>query len=203
MIAVIDYGVGNIFSIMSSLKYIGAEAVVVSDSEGIKNAEKLLLPGVGAFCDAAEKLRETGLGDVITGEAERGKPLLGICLGMQLLFEKSLEFGEHPGLGLLEGVISPLAPVVPEGFKIPQIGWNQLRFTDGESPLFKYVAEGEYVYFVHSYYASGCDAVTSAVCDYGVPVTAAVGKGRVFGTQFHPEKSGDTGLNILRAFAEM
>ena len=202
MIAVVDYGVGNLFSLCRSLEYIGARAVVTGSAADLRKADKIILPGVGAFADAARLLRETGLGGVVAALAGSGTPLLGICLGMQLLFERSYEFGVHEGLGLLSGEIRPLSDIVPAGLKIPQMGWNALGFVNGKSPLLKYVREGECVYFVHSYYAAGCGDSLVATVDYGAPVTAAVGKGNVFGCQFHPEKSGETGLNILRAFCE-
>ena len=203
MIAVVDYGVGNLFSLQSSLAYIGETAVVTKDPALLRAADGVILPGVGAFGDAAQKLRETGLAEVVTGLARAGRPLMGICLGMQLLFEKSFEFGEHPGLGLLKGKIRPLADIVPAGYKIPQMGWNALRFTGEKHPLFKYIGEGDCVYFVHSYYAAGCEDSLIAAVEYGAPVTAAAAKGNVMGCQFHPEKSGDVGLNILKAFCEM
>ncbi len=201
MIAIIDYGVGNLFSLKSSLNMIGAETIVTSDEKIIKNADKILLPGVGAFEDAAKKLRETGLGELVKEEARNGKPLLGICLGMQMLFEKSFEYGEHEGLGLIEGEIRPISDVIPSGLKIPHIGWNALDFKN-KSELFKYIKDGDFVYFVHSYYAKTSDKNVIATSEYGADLTAAVAKGNVFGCQFHPEKSGDVGLNILRAFCE-
>ncbi len=200
MIAIVDYGVGNLFSLKSSLDMIGAKAFVTGDAEEIKKAEKIILPGVGAFGDAAEKLRETGLFDVIKEEAKNGKPIMGICLGMQLLFEKSYEYGEHEGLGLIKGEIRPIKEVIPKDLKIPHIGWNALKFTK-DSKLFKYIKDGDFVYFVHSYYGAECDSVT-AVSDYGYPLTASVEKGNVSGCQFHPEKSGEVGLKILKAFCE-
>jgi len=201
MIAIIDYGVGNLFSLKSSLKYIGQDAVITGRPEDFSRADRLILPGVGAFCDAAAKLRSSGLDQVVIREARLGKPLLGICLGMQMLFEKSFEFGEHDGLGLLRGVVAPIE--APPEYKIPHIGWNALRFVGEEkSPLFKYTAEGDYVYFVHSYHAVDCPCVI-ATAEYGIDLTAAASDGNVFGTQFHPEKSGEVGLNILRAFAEV
>ena len=201
MVAIVDYGVGNLFSLRSSLAAVGAEAVVTGDPAALRAADRILLPGVGAFGDAAEKLRRTGLADAVTAEARAGKPLLGICLGMQLLFEKGYEFGEHDGLGLVPGAVRPIADVIPAGLKIPQIGWNALRFRR-PSPLFRHIREGEYVYFVHSYYAAECAAYVIADTDYGAPLTAAVQNGNVFGCQFHPEKSGTVGLAILRAFCE-
>lgn len=204
MIAIIDYGVGNLFSLRSSLKYIGQEAVITGDAAVIRNCEKLILPGVGAFADAASMLRASGLAEVVTGEVKTGKPLLGVCLGMQLLFDKSFEFGEHAGLGILPGVVAPIEPRLPQGYKIPHIGWNALEFTrKSKSPLFKYSSEGDYVYFVHSYHAEQCENDVIATTEYGARITAAVSAGNVFGTQFHPEKSGLAGLGILKAFAEM
>ena len=202
MIAIVDYGVGNLFSLKCSLAAIGAEVTVTGDAAALQNAEKLILPGVGAFEDAAKKLHDSGLDSVIREEAEKGKPILGICLGMQLLFEKSYEYGEHEGLGLIPGSVVPMAGVIPEGLKIPHIGWNALRLRK-ESPLFRYLSDGDFVYFVHSYYASGCDPYVIADTEYGAWLTAAVQNGNVFGCQFHPEKSGTVGLNILKAFAEM
>ena len=201
MIAIVDYGVGNLFSLKSSLDMIGAKAFVTGDAKEIKNAGKIILPGVGAFGDAAKKLRDTGLFDVIKEEAAKGKPIMGICLGMQMLFEKSYEYGEHEGLGLIKGEIRPIEGVIPKELKIPHIGWNALKFTK-DSKLFKYIKDGDFVYFVHSYYGAECDSVI-AVSEYGAPLTAAVEKGNVSGCQFHPEKSGDVGLNILRAFLEV
>ena len=200
MIAIVDYGVGNLFSLKSSLDMIGAEAFVTGDAEEIKKAEKIILQGVGAFGDAANKLRETGLFEVIKEEAKNGKPIMGICLGMQMLFERSYEYGEHEGLGLIKGEIRPIEEVIPKDLKVPHIGWNALEFTK-ESKLFKYIKDGDFVYFVHSYYGAECDSVI-AVSDYGAPLTAAVEKGNVSGCQFHPEKSGEVGLKILKAFCE-
>lgn len=203
MIAIVDYGVGNIFSLCSSFRAVGAEVKLTADRDEARRADKLVLPGVGAFADAAEKLRACGMWEAILEECAAGKPLLGICLGMQLLFEKSFEYGERDGLGLIPGKVVPIASAIPAGYKIPHIGWNALHFKGEKSPLFRYVGEGECVYFVHSYYASECGASTIATCEYGAELTAAVRRGNVVGTQFHPEKSGATGLNILRAFAEM
>jgi len=201
MIAVVDYGVGNLFSLRSSLRFIGAESCVTADPEMLRQADKLILPGVGAFGDAAEKLRQSGLDQVVIEQAKRGKPLLGICLGMQLLFEKSLEYGEHAGLGLLKGWVVPMEGALPPELKIPHIGWNALRITR-QSPLLRYVREGDCVYFVHSYYAADCGESLIATAEYGAALTAAVQQGNVMGCQFHPEKSGQVGLNILRAFCE-
>lgn len=202
MIAIVDYGVGNLFSLKSSLAAIGAEVVVTKDAALLRSARKLILPGVGAFEDAARKLRECGLDTVIKEEAARGKPILGICLGMQLLFEKSYEFGEHQGLGLIPGSVVPMAGFIPDQLKIPHIGWNALRMQKS-SPLFRYITEGDCVYFVHSYFAAHCDENVIADTEYGQWLTAAVQNSNVFGCQFHPEKSGSVGLNILRAFAEL
>ncbi len=205
MIAIVDYGVGNLFSLRSSFKYIGQDAIITGDAETIRRSDRVLLPGVGAFEDAAKKLRGSGLDVVVCEEANKGKPLLGVCLGMQLLFDKSYEYGEHEGLGLIRGSVVSMEPVVPKGYKIPQIGWNGLIFPKDKpvSPLFKYIKEGEHVYFVHSYYAANCDDAVIANTEYGALLTAAVAEGNVCGTQFHPEKSGDVGLNILRAFCEI
>ncbi len=201
MIAIIDYGVGNLFSLRSSLAYIGADAVVTGDPAVIAQANKIILPGVGAFEDAANKLRQSGLDKVIYEEVEKGKKLLGICLGMQMLFEESHEYGIHKGLGLIKGKVLPLADVAGD-LKVPHIGWNALCLKK-DSKLYKYVKEGDFVYFVHSFYGAECSESVSAVAEYGVSVTASVEKDNVYGTQFHPEKSGEVGLNILRAFCEM
>ena len=202
MIAIVDYGVGNLFSLKSSLAAIGADAVVTADPEVIAAAERVILPGVGAFGDATKKLRDSGLGEVVVRAAKSGKPILGICLGMQMLFEKSFEYGEHEGLALIKGEIRPIADVIPEGLKIPHIGWNALHFGGGKHPLFKYLDEGECVYFVHSYYGANCAESVIATAEYGAELTAAVASGNVMGCQFHPEKSGNAGLAILRAFCE-
>lgn len=202
MVAIIDYGVGNLFSLTCSFKAIGADTVVTGDPEIIKKADKLILPGVGAFGDAIAKLRETGLDKLIIEEAKNGKPVMGICLGMQMLFEVSHEYGEHKGLGLLKGDVVPMENRLPEGLKIPHIGWNALIFKK-ESPVFKYINNGDCVYFVHSYYVENCDDSLLATTEYGNELTAAVASGNVYGCQFHPEKSGSTGLNILKAFCEM
>lgn len=204
MIAIIDYGVGNIFSLQSSLQAIGAEAALTSNPAEVRQADKLILPGVGAFSDAAAKLRESGMWDLLLDQCERGKPLLGICLGMQMLFDESLEYGRCKGLGLIPGTVIPIASVVPKGKKIPHIGWNALHLTPGRSsPLFRYLQENDFVYFVHSYFASRCAADTIATTEYGAELTAAVQRKNVYGTQFHPEKSGAVGLSILRGFVEM
>ena len=202
MLAIIDYGVGNLFSLQCSLKKIGVDAVVTNDAQVIRDADRIILPGVGAFGDAINKLRSTGLVDTIKEEAEKGKPFLGICLGMQLLFEKGYEYGVHDGLGFLKGNVVPLEGEIPAELNVPHMGWNGLDFKC-DSPIFKYTNEGDFVYFVHSFYATDCDDSVIATSEYGMPVTAAVGKGNIFGCQFHPEKSGDVGLNILKAFCEL
>ena len=203
MIAVIDYGVGNLFSLSSSLRYLGLETEITREEAVIQKAERIILPGVGAFGDAMQKLQSTGLVPVLKQQAQQ-KPLLGICLGMQLLFEKSLEYGEHAGLGLIPGTVEPLKPDLQgTNLKVPHMGWNALHLLQPGDPLFKYVSEGECVYYVHSYYAQNCLPNTLAVSEYGVSVTGAVKNGLVYGTQFHPEKSGDTGLRLLKAFAEL
>ena len=201
MIAIIDYGVGNLFSLCSSLKSIGAEAVVTSDKEILRSADKLILPGVGAFADAAQKLRDTGMDLIVREQAAAGKDIMGICLGMQLLFEKSYEYGEHEGLGLLKGSVVPMEGAIPEKLKIPHIGWNALHFAK-PSGLFKYINENYCVYFVHSYFATDCDESVIATTEYGREMTAAVELGNIKGCQFHPEKSGKLGLAILKAFCE-
>lgn len=238
MIAIIDYGVGNLFSLQSSLRAIGEEVVVTADQDVIRQADHVILPGVGAFGDAVQKLRDCGLFDFVKAQAATGKPFLGICLGMQLLFDRSLEYGEHEGLGLIPGEVRPIEGVIPAHLDIPHMGWNALHFVDhpetvcasqdkqtlstdpasadegtdkvqipgdasGRCPLFRDLEEGDCVYFVHSYAAFDCDANLTATAEYGVPLTAAVQKGNVYGTQFHPEKSGAVGLKILKAFAAL
>lgn len=203
MIAIVDYGVGNLFSLKSSFAAIGADAVVTSSEKILRDADKIILPGVGAFGDAAAKLRESGLAEVVIDEAKRGKPLMGICLGMQMLLERSFEYGEYEGLGLIKGEIRPISETIPTGLKIPHIGWNALRFCGEKSPIFKYIDEGDHVYFVHSYHGTSCTESTVATTEYGATLTAAVAKDNIFGCQFHPEKSGDVGLRILRAFNEL
>ncbi len=203
MVAIIDYGVGNLFSLKSSLAAIGATATVTADRDVIRAADRVILPGVGAFGDAAEKLRQSGLAEVVCEVAKSGKPIMGICLGMQLLFEKSFEYGEHEGLRLIKGEIRPITDVIPADLKVPHIGWNALQFHGKKHPLFKYLSEGECVYFVHSYYGANCEDAVIATAEYGAPLTAAVAKDNVMGCQFHPEKSGNAGLSILRAFCEM
>ena len=199
MIAIIDYGVGNLFSLKSSLAQLGQDTVVTADPDTIRKADRLILPGVGAFGDAMDKLVATGLVPVIRAEAEK-KPLLGICLGMQLLFEKSYEYGEHAGLGFIQGEVCPLEPdLTDKSLKVPQIGWNALHIVK-DDPLFKYTKPGEYVYYVHSFYAKNCAANTLAASEYSIPVTGAVKNGLVYGTQFHPEKSASIGAQILQNF---
>lgn len=202
MIAIIDYGVGNLFSLKSSFNAIGQEAVVTGDPEVIRRADKLVLPGVGAFGDAAALLRRDGMDKLVCAEAASGKPLLGICLGMQLLFDYSTEYGRHEGLGLIPGSVQPIRPVIPASYKVPHIGWNALHFLGEKSPLFRYIQEGDCVYFVHSFYGADCEESVIATAEYGPELTAAVARGNVYGVQFHPEKSGSVGLNILRAFCE-
>ena len=205
MIAIIDYGVGNLFSLKSSFAFIDKEAVVTGDPEVIEKCDRIILPGVGAFSDAAKKLKESGLGDVVKEQAAKGKPVLGICLGMQLLFEKSYEYVEYEGLGLIKGNVRPIADVVGKELKIPHIGWNALIFPKDKekSPLYKYTNEGDFVYFVHSYYAADCDESITAVSEYSAMITASVQNGNIYGAQFHPEKSGNVGLGILKAFCEI
>ena len=202
MVAIVDYGVGNLFSLQSSFQAIGAPSVVTSDPEVLLSADRVVLPGVGAFGDAADRLRQSGLDAVVKAVAAQGTPLLGICLGMQLLLDRSFEFGEHPGLGLISGDIRPISGAVPAELKIPHMGWNALTFPGEKHPLFRYIQEGDCVYFVHSFYATGCAQDTIALAEYGAPITAAVARGNVMGCQFHPEKSGPVGLSILRAFWE-
>lgn len=202
MIAIIDYGVGNLFSLSSSLSILGLENKITGNAEEICAADRIILPGVGAFGDAMQKLVDTGLVPVLKEEATK-KPLLGICLGMQLLFEKSYEYGEHEGLGFIPGEVAPLRPDLTDAsLKVPHMGWNALQILQ-DDPLFKYVKNGEYVYYVHSFYGKNCAPNTLAVSDYSLPVTGVVKSGLVYGCQFHPEKSGDTGLRLLKAFSEL
>lgn len=206
MIAVIDYGVGNLFSLTASLKFLGAETVVTNQKEDIEAADRIILPGVGAFEDAIAKLKATGLVETIIRETEKGKPLLGICLGMQLLFEMSYEYGRHRGLGLIKGEIASIEEDLPKRpggrLKVPHIGWNSLNLKCSD-PLFKYIKEGDYVYYVHSFCGKNCLENTIASSNYDIEITGAVRSGSVYGTQFHPEKSGNVGLNILRAFIQL
>ncbi len=203
MTAIIDYGVGNLFSLLSSFAKIGEEAVVTADEKVLDDADRIVLPGVGAFGDAAEKLKNSGMAAALAKQKEKGKPILGICLGMQLLFDKSYEYGVYDGLGFIPGIVRPISDVVPDGFKIPHMGWNRLDYVGEKHPLFKYLGDEEYVYFVHSYYAADCEGYVTANAEYASPLTASVAKDNVMGCQFHPEKSGDTGLAILRAFCTM
>ena len=202
MIAVIDYGVGNLFSLCRSLEAIGQEPVVTGDPEILRKADKLFLPGVGAFADAREKLRQSGLEEVIKEEVAKGKPIMGICLGMQLLFEESQEFGTWEGLGLIPGKVVTMEGVIPAHYKVPHIGWNALHFT-GKSKLLRYLEDGDFVYFVHSYHATDCEESLIAVTEYGARITAAVASGNVYGTQFHPEKSGSVGQRIIQNFLDL
>ena len=200
MVGIIDYGVGNLFSLRSSFDAIGETVIVSSDPEVLRKADHILLPGVGAFEDAVKKLRQSHLDEMVYETVREGKPLMGICLGMQMLFEKSFEYGEHRGLGLLKGEVIPMAGMIPKELKIPHMGWNALNITQPNGKLFRNTKEGDYVYFVHSYFAHGCEDSLAAQTEYGKWLTAAVEKDNVFGCQFHPEKSGEVGLNILRAF---
>lgn len=215
MIAIIDYGVGNLFSLTASLNYLGADTKVTAEAADLEAADKIILPGVGAFEDAMKKLEGTGLVDTLRDQIAAGKPMLGICLGMQLLFEESHEYGVHKGLGLVKGQVASidedlkaegketfLSPAGEETLKVPHIGWNALKFKEDE-PLFKYINQGDCVYYVHSFYGRECSESTIATSEYGITITGAVRNGNVYGTQFHPEKSGQTGLNILRAFIDM
>lgn len=202
MIAIVDYGVGNLFSLRSSFNAIGADAVFTSDEKVIKSADRILLPGVGAFEDAAAKLKNTGLGEVVIEEVKNGKPLLGICLGMQLLFEKSFEFGCHDGLSLIPGNIVSFEGKIDKDLKIPEIGWNELRFNKKDSLLYKGFSGGEFVYFVHSYFADCDSKYVSAFSEYDIDFPASVEYENVFGCQFHPEKSGKVGLKILDNFCK-
>ena len=200
MIAIVDYGVGNLFSLKSSLQAVGADVTVTGDAEKLRKADRIVLPGVGAFGDAAKKLKESGLSEILVEKANGGTPLLGICLGMQLLLEKSFEYGEHDGLGLIPGVIRPISETIPVGYKIPHIGWNALHFPNKKHPVFEDVKEGDCVYFVHSFHGTDCTEHTAATTEYGGILTAAVADKNVIGCQFHPEKSGAVGLKILNAF---
>ncbi len=202
MIGIIDYGVGNLFSLKSSFEAIGEEVFVSGNKEELQKAQGLILPGVGAFEDAIAKLKENGLDEFVKKQAAKGKPLMGICLGMQLLFEKSYEYGEHEGLGLLKGQVVPMLNCIPAELKIPHIGWNALHITK-ECPLFENLKKDDCVYFVHSYYAQGCEDSLCATTEYGKELTAAVFKDNVYGCQFHPEKSGEVGMKILRSFSAL
>jgi glutamine amidotransferase len=199
MIAIIDYGVGNLFSLCASLQYLDLDVVVTNETEVLDKADKIILPGVGAFEDAYKMLEKTGLIPYIKST---NKPVLGICLGMQLLFEKSFEYGEHQGLGVIKGSICPISDDVSSDYKIPHMGWNSLKFKK-ESKLFKYITEGSYVYYVHSYYAKDCSESITSVSEYCTEITGSVECNNFYGTQFHPEKSGEVGLKILKAFSEI
>jgi len=202
MVGIVDYGVGNLFSLTSSFGAMGAEVCVSSDAARLHEADRLILPGVGAFRDARAKLTESGLDDFVKEEVKAGKPLLGICLGMQMLFDRSLEYGEYEGLGLIPGEIVPMEGRIPAGLKIPHIGWNPLIFRK-KTELFKYINEGDCTYFVHSYFADKCAEYVTAAAEYGIELTASVERDNIFGCQFHPEKSGSVGLSILKAFLEI
>lgn len=204
--AIIDYGVGNLFSIVSSLKYLNIDSVVTHDPEKIRNASHIILPGVGAFGDALDKLENSRLIPTLDEQVKNGKPIMGICLGMQLLFEKSYEYGEHDGLGWIKGRVMPLQDTLKReksDLKIPHMGWNSLVIAKTGCPVLKYTSEGDYVYFVHSYYADQCDENIAAWAEYGIKIPAVIERDNIFGCQFHPEKSGKTGLDILRAFSEI
>ena len=205
MIAIVDYKCGNLFSLSRSFSYIGAEVMVTGSEEELRKSDKIVLPGVGAFGSAMEKLRERGLDKVVCDEARKGKPLLGICLGMQLLCDVSYEFGTHQGLGLIHGEIADISNMIPSGLKIPHMGWNRLDFPKGKekNKLFKYTSDDSYVYFVHSFAGINCGDAVTATAEYGAPLTAALGDKNVYGVQFHPEKSGAVGLDILKAFCEI
>ncbi len=203
MIAIIDYGVGNLFSLKSSVEAVGLEAVVTNDAKTIRAASHIILPGVGAFGDAMAKLKSSGMDEAVKAEAFKGKPLLGICVGMQMLFDKDFEYGEHEGLGLIRGEVRYIGDVIPKGLKIPEIGWNSLEIIKNDSRLFNGMSDGEFVYFVHSYAAFGCGESLSAVTEYGAKLTASVEYENVYGTQFHPEKSGKVGLKILKNFCSI
>lgn len=205
MIAIVDYGVGNLFSLKCSIGITGEYALVTSDRQEIEQAERVILPGVGAFGDAMDKLQKSGLVDVVRAQAESGKPFLGICLGMQLLFDRSYEFGTHEGLHLIPGEVRPIADVIPGTLDVPHMGWNALHFRekDEDGSLFASLGEGTHAYFVHSYAAFDCDAHVRATSEYGRELTAAVRKGNIYGLQFHPEKSGEAGLAMLKAFARL
>lgn len=211
MIAIVDYGVGNLFSLQSSLKAIGVEVTITGDAAVLEKADKIILPGVGAFADAASKLKQNDLHKVVLSQARQGKPLMGICLGMQLLFDESEEYGLHKGLGLIPGRVISMKGIVPDEYKIPHIGWNHLIFPQkrghenpaDKSPIFSNVNEGDCVYFVHSFFASDCSQYVTACTEYGKLLTTAVQKDNIFGCQFHPEKSGSAGLSILKSFCSL
>jgi len=200
-VAIVDYGMGNLHSVSKAIERLGYESLVTGDADAILAAESVILPGVGAFGDAMEHLRSSGLDTVVKDVAAGGQPLLGICLGMQLLFSSGEEYGTHEGLDIVPGSVIRFEP--REGFKVPHMGWNRLNFTQGESPLLQGLEEG-HVYFVHSYHALvGRESDLIAVTDYGFPVTAVVGRENVFGMQFHPEKSGELGMKLLGNFLKL
>ncbi len=195
MIAIIDYGIGNLRSVQKAMEFLGFDARITDNKQHLINASHIVLPGVGAFADAADCFEKSGMKETMLNEVNKGKPLMGICLGMQLLFNKSRENGEHDGLGFIPGVV---APFEVQNLKVPHMGWNNLVARD--NALFDR-SEDKYVYFVHSYHASGVpNEYIIAEADYGYRFTAAVCKDNIFGLQFHPEKSGDTGLDMLRRF---
>ncbi len=202
MIAIVDYGVGNLFSLQASLEYLNVLCTVTGKESVLRQADKIILPGVGAFGDAMLRLQATNLVPSLDAMVREGKPLMGICLGMQLLFERGMEYGEWKGLGYLPGTVESLTPDLPLGYKVPHIGWNALRIQDAQEPLLRYTRDGDYVYYVHSFYVKGCSGDAKALSEYGVWVPGVVRHGNVVGTQFHPEKSGTVGLGMLKAFAE-
>ncbi len=202
MVGIIDYGVGNLFSLKSSLAYIGVNAEIVNDEKGVAKCDRIILPGVGAFGDAANALKQTGMGDIVKNAAKENMPLMGICLGMQLLFEQGLEFGTHEGLGLIPGKVVSIKPLIADN-KIPHIGWNALSFTENKGDIYNYTNNGEFVYFVHSFHADCPAEYITAKTEYGSMLTASVQNGNVMGAQYHPEKSGDAGLMILKSFCEI
>ncbi len=195
MIAIIDYGMGNLRSVQKALEFVGQDAVITDDIKVMEKADKLVLPGVGAFGDAISTIREKGIDKVIYEGVSKDKPFLGICLGMQMVFDKSYEYGEYEGLGLIPGEIK----LLPDNVKKPHIGWNNLNIKM-RAPLFENTGESPYVYFVHSYYLETDAPVVSATTDYGKEIQVAVQKDNIFALQFHPEKSGDVGLEILKSF---
>lgn len=205
-IAIVDYGVGNLFSLSSSLNFLGLENIITRDASALEKADRVILPGVGAFGDAMDKLRATGLIPTLDSFAKSDRPLMGICLGMQLLFEESFEYGAHRGLGYIPGSVKPLAEAFEDkgiSLKVPHMGWNSLDIRLPSCPALRRSAQGDFVYFVHSFYAVCEKEYIAASSNYGVDVPAVVCRDNVCGCQFHPEKSGAVGLEILRSFAEM
>lgn len=201
MIAVIDYGMGNLRSVSKAVEYVGGDVIVTDDKEKIKDAEAIILPGVGAFKDAVKNLRERNLWETVITEVEKGKPFLGICLGLHLLFEKGYEFGEENGLGIIKGKVVRFE--LPHDYKIPHMGWNQVSIKKN-SPFLKEIKEGEFFYFVHSYYVKPEDkSVILTTTDYGIEFVSSIEKDNVIATQFHPEKSQKAGLKLLSNFLEM